>query len=568
MFDVSILSWIRAEYEQKFILYKVKSKLIKFLMIFMFLRLNLYAGKTKRRGARRNIVSSYFVFGYKFSVFAQKTNYRCRLPQPSQEGCVLTKACYNFYTFRPYDFARFMKQPHALSPQTLLVPSDDRVDVLRVRKTKLLVISGPLQGKEFMVDQDVFTLGSGSQNDLQLADPAISKRHCEIRIDQNGYSILDLDSTNGTYVQGIRVTQAFLHPGAEIQLGKTRLIFCPLQDKQEVPLSQNTSFGEVIGQSVSMRRIFHIVETYAPTDATVMITGETGTGKEILAEEIHKHSPRRNKPFIVIDCAALARDLIESELFGHMKGAFTGATSDRAGAFEHADGGTVFLDEIGDLSPELQPKLLRVLEKREIRRIGSNTPKRIDVRILCATNRRMDTEVNEGRFREDLFYRLSVVPIELPPLRRRREDIPLLIEKFVKSFHGADAATEIEDFAGTMEILKRHEWPGNVRELRNLVELAFYSTQRPIRLSAFLSFSQFAPPPVAAPKETAPAITADRPFKDAKGDLISDFEQKYIKDLLDRNDGNVSRSAREAGIERAYLQRLIRKYGLRSKEES
>ncbi len=447
--------------------------------------------------------------------------------------------------------------------QTLVVPSESGSDMsIRVRKTKLLVISGPLQGREFLVNKDVFTIGSGMHNDLRIEDGAISKRHCEINVDETGYSIQDLGSTNGTYVQGVRITQAYLNPGTELTLGKTRLIFCPLQEARELPLSRSESFGKVLGRSIAMRRVFHLAETYAPTDATVMITGETGTGKEILAEEIHNHSPRKGKPFIVIDCAALAKDLIESELFGHAKGAFTGAAGDRAGAFEHATGGTVFLDEIGDLSPELQPKLLRVLEKREIRRVGTNTTQKIDVRILCATNRRMDVEVNEGRFREDLFYRLSVVPVELPPLRRRRDDIPLLTRKFIAELHGEEALDDVADFDATMDVLKRHEWPGNVRELRNLVELAFYSGRRPVDMTAFLSLGHFSRA-VRKNADFDAQFSADRPFKDVKNDLISEFEKRYIRDLLARNGNNVSKSAREAGIERAYLQRLIRKYEIK-----
>ena len=444
---------------------------------------------------------------------------------------------------------------------TIVVDADNRPESIRIRKTKLLVISGPLQGREFVLDRDAFSIGSGAQNDLRLDDPAVSRRHCEIRIDESGYAIQDLGSTNGTFVQGIRVAQALLHPGAELTLGKTRLVFCPLQEAQELTLSPNDSFGAMLGRSVAMRRVFHLAETYAPTDATVMITGETGTGKEILAEEIHRHSRRRDKPFLVIDCATLSRELVESELFGHARGAFPGAASDRAGAFESADGGTVFLDEIGALSPDLQPKLLRVLEKREIRRVGENAPRKIDVRIVCATNRRMDEEVNAGRFREDLFYRLSVVPIELPPLRRRREDIPMLLRRFLVDLHGPAALDEIEDFDGAVEILRRHEWPGNVRELRNLAEIAFYGDRRPVRLDAFLGLAGIGRPAHAV----APAplsVTADRPFKDAKGELIGEFEVAYIRDLLKRNGGNVSRSAREAGIERAYLQRLLRKYGI------
>jgi transcriptional regulator with GAF, ATPase, and Fis domain len=446
------------------------------------------------------------------------------------------------------------------SETLVLADGGNQDNLLRVRKTKLLVISGPLQGHEFVVNRDTFTIGSSDHNDLIIKDSTISKRHCEIAVDQSGYQIRDLDSTNGTFVQGVRIASAHLAPGSEIQLGKTRIVFCPLQDSNDIPLSSKEAFGKMIGRSVPMRRIFYLAETYSPTDVTVMITGETGTGKEVLAEEIHNHSPRKDKPFIVIDCAAISKELIESELFGHVKGAFTGANSDRQGAFELADGGTVFLDEIGDLSPELQPKLLRVLEKREIRRVGSNKVQKINVRIVSATNRNLANEVNEGHFREDLYYRLSVVHLELPPLRRRREDIPLLVKCFLKDLKGDDAINQLADFDRSMEILKRHEWPGNVRELRNLIELAFYSEKRPVDLTAFLSLSNLR----TAPKEEPDlSFSADKPFKDAKNDLIEEFERSYLSDLLARNKQNISRSAREAGIERAYLQRLIRKYGMR-----
>jgi transcriptional regulator with GAF, ATPase, and Fis domain len=359
----------------------------------------------------------------------------------------------------------------------------------------------------------------------------------------------------------VRVSSAHLAPGSEIQLGKTRIVFCPLQDAHDIPLSRNEAFGKMLGRSVPMRRIFYLAETYSPSDATVMITGETGTGKEVLAEEIHNHSARREKPFIVIDCAAISKELIESELFGHVKGAFTGANADRQGAFELADEGTVFLDEIGDLSPELQPKLLRVLEKREIKRVGCNKVRKINVRIISATNRNLANEVNESRFREDLYYRLSVVHLELPPLRRRREDVPLLVKRFLTDLHGEEAMEQLADFDRTMDVLKRHEWPGNVRELRNLIELAFYSERRPVDLSAFLSLGNLR----AGRKASEPEMSfvTDKPFKDAKNDLIEEFERTYLNDLLARNKQNISRSAREAGIERAYLQRLIRKYGMR-----
>jgi transcriptional regulator with GAF, ATPase, and Fis domain len=449
-----------------------------------------------------------------------------------------------------------------IAPETLvLADGDNQENLFRVRRTKLLIISGPLQGREFVLNRDTFTIGSGHRNDLAIEDTTVSKRHCEIVVEQSGYHIRDLDSTNGTSVQGVRVSSAHLAPGSEIQIGKTRIVFCPLQDANDIPLSRNEAFGGMLGRSVPMRRIFYLAETYSPADVTVMVTGETGTGKEILAEEIHNHSLRRDKPFIVIDCAAISKELIESELFGHVKGSFTGANADRQGAFELADGGTVFLDEIGDLSPDLQPKLLRVLEKREIRRVGCNKVRKINVRIISATNRNLANEVNEGRFREDLFYRLSVVHLEVPPLRRRREDVPLLVKRFLTDLHGEDALDQLADVDRTMDILKRHEWPGNVRELRNLIELAFYSERRPVDLSAFISLGNLR----AGRKPAEPEVTfvTDKPFKDAKNDLIEEFEKTYLSDLLSRNKQNISRSAREAGIERAYLQRLIRKYGMR-----
>ena len=437
---------------------------------------------------------------------------------------------------------------------------------MRIRKTVLLITSGPLQGKEFPIDKDEYVLGSGLNVNLKLDDSAVSRRHCEIKVNEQGYSIADLDSTNGTFVNGVRIASAFLNPGAEMQVGNTRIVFCPLQEARELQISPSETFGSVVGRSIGMRRVFYIAETYAPTDASIMITGETGTGKEVVAEEIHRHSPRASKPFVVIDCAALAKDLIESELFGHVKGAFTGAASDRPGAFEYANGGTVFLDEIGDLAPELQPKLLRVLEKHEIRRVGTNAVQKIDVRIICATNRRMDLEVNEGRFREDLFYRLCVVNLELPPLRRRKEDIPLLARKFVSDLHGSDALDEIVDFDAAMDVLRRQEWPGNVRELRNLIDRAFYSPSRPIDLTACLNLGRLGRMPEQAEPATALPQKDDeignRPFKEEKASLVDDFERKYIMKLLKRNDGNVSKSAREAGIERAYLQRLIKKFGI------
>jgi len=444
------------------------------------------------------------------------------------------------------------------SPTLVLSKRHDDSRIL-VQKCKLLATSGPLKAQEFVINSDTFTIGSGRGNDLMLDDSTISRRHCEIQLIPDGYIIRDLGSTNGTFVQGVRIKSAFLDEGAEFQLGSSRLVFCPMPEMMEYRLSPNESFGRLLGGSVPMRHVFHIAERYAKTDSTIMIEGETGTGKEVLAEEIHRHSARSDKPFIVIDCASLARDLVASELFGHAKGAFTGAITDRVGAFEEADGGTVFLDEIGDLIPELQPQLLRVIEKREVKRVGSNSVRKINVRIISATNKKLKNEVNAGNFREDLYFRLSVINIELPPLRKRKDDIAMLTKAFLADFLESDAEDQVTDLYATTKALQNHDWPGNVRELRNLVEIASHSEHRPIDLSTFLYLGRARKPR----NDDTSQFNADRPFKTAKQEVIREFEMHYITDLLKRYDNNVSQAARHAGIERAYLQRLIRKYDLR-----
>ncbi len=446
-----------------------------------------------------------------------------------------------------------------IASPTLIIPATASHDRLLVQKCKLLSVSGPLKGREFMVAKDTFTIGTGLHNDLVLEDSTISRRHCEIQLEESGYSIRDLGSTNGTVVQGVRVREAFLDEGTEFQLGSTRLIFCPTRETIEYKLSDSDHFGRMLGTSVAMRRVFYLASRYAPTDSTVLIEGETGTGKEVLAEELHRQSHRASKPFVVIDCATLAPELIASELFGHAKGAFTGAITDRAGAFEYAHGGTVLLDEIGDLPAELQPKLLRVLERREIKRVGSNDLRNIDVRIVAATNKKIENEVNAGKFREDLFFRLSVVRMQIPPLRKRPDDIAILLQKFLRDFLGTEALDQVNDFGRVVRAFRGHNWPGNVRELRNLVELAAHSEHRPIDLTAFL----FRGGALEPRWEAVTRFAADRPFKVVKNELIREFEAHYLNDLIKRHAGNVSQAARHAGIERAYLQRLVRKYGMK-----
>jgi transcriptional regulator with PAS, ATPase and Fis domain len=307
-----------------------------------------------------------------------------------------------------------------------------------------------------------------------------------------------------------------------------------------------------------MRKIYTIIEKIAGTDVTVIIEGESGTGKELVAAAIHEKSKRSKKPFVVFDCSAVAENLIESELFGHEKGSFTGATGLRHGAFELADSGTVFLDEIGELQIDLQPKLLRVLESRTIRRVGGDRPMPIDVRVVAATNRSLEQEVKKGTFREDLFYRLNVVPIHLPPLRRRKEDIPLLVESFIENHNEQHPEKRVEGVStAAMELLMAYDWPGNVRELKNTI----------FRAISFMDGAQIQPDDipdrVRIPVAKAELeIREDLGFKDAKEQWVASFEKQYLTDLLKRNNFNISAAAKEAGIDRKSVQRLVKKYGI------
>ena len=308
-----------------------------------------------------------------------------------------------------------------------------------------------------------------------------------------------------------------------------------------------------------MRRLYSILEKVAPTDSSVLIQGETGTGKELVARGIHDGSPRAKAPFVVVDCGSIAENLIESELFGHVRGAFSGAVSDRRGLVEEASGGTLFLDEIGELPPALQPRLLRVIETFEVRRVGGNTSKRVDVRIVAATNRPLAPSVNDGSFREDLYYRLAVVELHLPPLRARREDIPLLAEHFFRRYAGDKEPLPPE----LLSSLKSRAWPGNVRELRNYMERSVslgYSAQGGGTNAANAAAALPADP-------AAPVVPIHLPLKDARAAWTEQFELVYVKALLAKAEGNVTRAAELAGINRRSLQRLIVSLGIREPTE-
>jgi DNA-binding NtrC family response regulator len=326
-----------------------------------------------------------------------------------------------------------------------------------------------------------------------------------------------------------------------------------------VALSSADRFGEMVGRSVVMRELFARLAAVAPTDATVLVTGETGTGKELVAEALHEHSARKGGPFVVLDCGAIPANLMESEAFGHERGAFTGATAAHAGAFERADGGTLFLDEIGELPLEMQPKLLRALERKEIRRVGGAKTLQVNIRVVAATNRDLAVEVNKGRFREDLYYRLAVAHLAVPPLRERREDIPLLVEHILGSLpEGRERGPRPE----TVELMKRHEWPGNVRELRNVIERAVLFRQ-PLREPSVIGL----PAPAGAREGAGAAelrvpVDPKVPFKVAKQDMIDEFERRYVRALLEQHGGNISAAARAAGIDRMSIHKMLTRLGM------
>jgi len=317
-------------------------------------------------------------------------------------------------------------------------------------------------------------------------------------------------------------------------------------------------FDSILGGSPAMQRVFDIVKKVAPTDLTVLITGESGTGKELIANAVHQNSPRKNGPFIKVNCAAMARELVESELFGHEKGAFTGAAAAREGKFEAADGGTLFLDEIGDMPLETQAKVLRVLQEREFERVGGNRTIKVDVRVIAATNKHLQQMTEEGKFREDLFFRLNVVPVLLPPLRERQEDIPLIATHFLKEVTARYGHGPTTFSAEAYGLLLSVAWPGNVRELKNVVEAAAVLAAGPEINASDLRLNQ-----QASPAE----VTSTTTFKDAKQQVIDAFERDFVTRALRRHRGNVTKAAAEMGMLRQQLQQKIRELGLKDGEE-
>ncbi|HBQ12439.1 MAG TPA: sigma-54-dependent Fis family transcriptional regulator, partial [Myxococcales bacterium] len=354
------------------------------------------------------------------------------------------------------------------NPALTTIFTDDRATKRKLRRAKMVVVEGPDKGQELLIERERITVGRSVICDLTLADKAVSGTHFEIEAREKGFVLRDLDSTNGTFVGDLRVREVWIQPGTVARVGQSHLEFEPQKGTIDIELSKEDRFHGIIGKSVRMREIFATLQKIAPTELTVLVRGETGTGKELIARAVHSASRRADGPLVVQDCSAIPKDLIESTLFGHERGAFTGATDRHRGSFEQADGGTIFLDEIGELDLNLQPKLLRVLENREIKRVGGDRQIPVNVRVVAATNRDLRAMVNEGTFREDLYYRLSVVQLELPPLKERPEDISLLAEHFLadvsrRRYPDGEATLSIAPEA--MRRLMAYAWPGNIREL-------------------------------------------------------------------------------------------------------
>jgi transcriptional regulator with GAF, ATPase, and Fis domain len=435
--------------------------------------------------------------------------------------------------------------------ETTRVPAEARG--ARILSVELVVVDGPDKGTRAVVHGGLARIGTAEGSDLRLTDRMASRVHCEIRVKATVIVVRDAGSTNGTTCEGVRIFDAEVPAGALLRIGGTSIRIEVGDEPAFVEVSSHEAFGELVGTSFEMRRLYAMLERIATSDTTVLVQGETGTGKDVVARSVHAASKRRAHAFVPLDCGAVPEQLFESELFGHVRGAFSGAVADRKGVIEEADGGTLFLDEIGELPLSMQAKLLRAIETRSVRRVGSNTAKPVDVRIVAATNRPLGRAVNEGTFREDLFYRLAVVEVALPPLRARRDDIPMLASHFYRTLGGQGDLPQ-----AFLAMVAQRSFPGNVRELRNFVERAMLLGT----ISPSLKRLSVAPPPKAL-GDLAPLHL---PLKEARQAWTESFEQVYVRGVLERAKGNVTHAAELAGVSRRFLQRLAARLGIRASD--
>lgn len=459
-----------------------------------------------------------------------------------------------------------------LSP-TKLSYLDGKPTTLHLRKCRI-VTQQIANRREWVFEHGVITIGSLDDNNLVIKDDTVSRYHAEIIQEDDTYIIRDLESTNGTWVNQVRIKEAYLTEGCSLRFGQAEFIFQPLDEEVAVVPSNEEKFGDIIGGNVKMREIYGILEKIAPTNATVVIEGETGTGKEVIAHTLHKMSMRAKKPFVVFDCGAVPESLIESELFGHEKGSFTGAAVSKKGLFEMANNGTIFLDEIGDMSLAAQSKVLRVLQNGEYMRVGAEKLSYVDVRVIAATNKDLKKCVADGTFREDLYFRLNVVPIHVPPLRDRLTDVPLLLNAFLAQIAAEYGRTPLSVTDRASELLGQYTYPGNIRELHNICERFVIMCQERVTVDDLpdevLKLDQkrsdtpanSKPAPIDTNDDDNPMqrLATITPGSMSLRTFRNVAEHAFIRATLNAAAQNVAKAAEILGIERTNLHKKIKKY--------
>ena len=403
------------------------------------------------------------------------------------------------------------------------------------------------------------TVGKDPGNDLVLEDRFISGKHVRIARRGSRFLVLDHASTNGTWLGAVRLFEAEVPLHTQIHIGETDLVLEPASPaRKDAPMA----WQGLVGSDPAMKLLIELIERVSPSSAAVIILGESGTGKELVARAVHARSPRAERPFVPVNCAAISKELIESELFGHEKGAFTGAIGAHKGAFEEADGGTLFLDEIGELPLDLQAKLLRALESGEIKRVGSSRPSHVDVRVVAATNRDLLAASRSGRFRDDLYYRLCVVPLTVPPLRSRRGDVPGLAEHFLTQFSPRGQTVRFTPAA--LARLEGHPWPGNVRELRNVVHRALLLRRGTAIDEADLTFD---PDPSPRLRDGSDVVSQYVPGRKLE-DLLELAERQIVESALRQFNNNRERVAKELGVARSTLFKRLKDWGMTRQDET
>jgi DNA-binding NtrC family response regulator len=410
--------------------------------------------------------------------------------------------------------------------------------------------------RSVLIGPEPVVIGRDPACQLVVGDTGVSSMHAELIATPRGVRLRDLGSKNGTWVADLRITEAYLTATTSFWVARTELGFETVKP-EKVDLPDIEKFGPLYGTSALMRDLFRRLQKGAPTDLTVLVQGETGTGKELVAEAVHQSSGRKNGPFVIVDCGSIAPTLAEATLFGHERGAFTGATSSRESPFVEANGGTIFLDELGELPLDVQPKLLRALAERRIKKVGSNDYETFDARVVAATRRDLEAAVNAGTFRSDLYFRLAQVRAYVPPLRQRLEDIPGLIRHVLDQMGAKGAWRRVS--RSILDRLLRYDWPGNVRELRNAVavSLALAEEGEPLDIAAAVGLK------ASKPKGKIVEATAIRAYHDAKREALHQFERAYFKQLVDATNGNVAEISRRTGLQRTHVRKYLRLHGLR-----